>query len=267
MTPIESSEARLGPVAEVLEWDTAFFGFPIARLRTKTLDQSSGAELCTLLSGGEVQCVYCLFEGADVVGPLAAEQLGARFVDVRVTYKLDLARRAPWRGLLLTRKATREDATPLEAIAGRSHRDSRFYADPKFDERDVDRLFRTWVRRSIDGEIADGVVTFDHEGVPSGYVSYSGPARLGVAGLGEIGLVGVGESARGRGAAKELVEAGLVELARLGAQTVRVVTQGRNAGAQRLYQRAGFLTSEVGVWFHLWRSRLRADSELERKAR
>jgi hypothetical protein len=33
---------------------------------------------------------------------------------------------------------------------------------------------------------------------------------------------------------------------------VRVVTQGRNVRAQRLYQAHGLLTRSIGLWFHRW---------------
>jgi ribosomal protein S18 acetylase RimI-like enzyme len=39
---------------------------------------------------------------------------------------------------------------------------------------------------------------------------------------------------------------------RKGVEEVSVVTQGRNIGAQRLYQKCGFLTGSVGYWFHRW---------------
>jgi hypothetical protein len=33
---------------------------------------------------------------------------------------------------------------------------------------------------------------------------------------------------------------------------VEVVTQARNFTAQRLYQRSGFVTANVQLWFHKW---------------
>ena len=41
-------------------------------------------------------------------------------------------------------------------------------------------------------------------------------------------------------------------LRRSSARRITVVTQGRNARAQRLYQRAGFVTESVRLWFHRW---------------
>ena len=33
---------------------------------------------------------------------------------------------------------------------------------------------------------------------------------------------------------------------------MKVVTQGRNIAGQRLYQRCGFLTRSVELWYHKW---------------
>jgi RimJ/RimL family protein N-acetyltransferase len=35
-------------------------------------------------------------------------------------------------------------------------------------------------------------------------------------------------------------------------KTVHVVTQGRNTRAQRLYQRCGFVTRSMELWYHRW---------------
>jgi hypothetical protein len=40
----------------------------------------------------------------------------------------------------------------------------------------------------------------------------------------------------------------------MGAQDVAVVTQGRNGAAQRLYQRCGFVTHALDLWYHKWYS-------------
>jgi ribosomal protein S18 acetylase RimI-like enzyme len=37
-----------------------------------------------------------------------------------------------------------------------------------------------------------------------------------------------------------------------GVEVVSVVTQARNVRAQRLYQRYGFTTRSVKLWFHRW---------------
>ena len=69
---------------------------------------------------------------------------------------------------------------------------------------------------------------------------------------GQIGLVGVHPDARGNGVGAALVNAGLRWFGSVGARDVAVVTQGQNVTAQRLYQRCGFATSRIELWYHKW---------------
>ncbi|PYL79693.1 MAG: hypothetical protein DMF21_11780 [Verrucomicrobia bacterium] len=69
---------------------------------------------------------------------------------------------------------------------------------------------------------------------------------------GRIGLVGVASEFRGKGVGKTLICGALQWFCSVGAQKIAVVTQMRNVAAQRLYQRAGFRTESVRVWYHRW---------------
>ncbi len=71
-------------------------------------------------------------------------------------------------------------------------------------------------------------------------------------GAGRIGLLAVAAAAQGQGTGGRLVAAACGWLAARGAAPVRVVTQGRNLRAQRLYQRFGLRTGAVELWYHRW---------------
>ena len=241
-------------IAEVLEWDSAFFGVRIGRLTRRALREADAHALLAWARAQGVACIYCLLDASDQAGARAAEATGARRVDVRTTYQLDLASRAPRADISGEgiRLAGRADLDQLERIAATAHRDTRFHADPRFPRERVTELYRTWIRRSVEGEIADAVVTCDVDGRAAGYVSLSLPVRTGEPGTGALGLVAVDERARGRGLGRGLVESALARLRAGGARRVRVVTQGANVGAQRLYEAAGFAAQRREVWFHLW---------------
>jgi RimJ/RimL family protein N-acetyltransferase len=82
--------------------------------------------------------------------------------------------------------------------------------------------------------------------------------------LGRIGIFAVAAEAQGKGLGHRLVDAALTWLARQGAARVTVVTQGRNSQAQRVYQRAGFRTHLVELWYHCWNGEWRMKNELAR---
>ena len=87
---------------------------------------------------------------------------------------------------------------------------------------------------------------------PVGYVSL----HLLANGQGQIGLIGVGERARGKGVGKSLIYGSMDWLLAQNVEIERVATQGRNIAAQRLYQSCGFLTHSVQLWHHRWQTEL-----------
>jgi ribosomal protein S18 acetylase RimI-like enzyme len=95
------------------------------------------------------------------------------------------------------------------------------------------------------------VLVAEVDGAAAGYITldYTSPSDS------RIGLFAVGPAARGRGVGQQLVRCGLEWLHSQGAQHCRVVTQGRNRGALRLYQKAGFRLEDLKLWYHLWPNR------------
>ena len=72
---------------------------------------------------------------------------------------------------------------------------------------------------------------------------------------GKIGLVAVAGTARRQGVGRKLVEAVLSWLVQQGANSCTVVTQGENAGARRLYEKAGFTVKSEHDIYHVWRTK------------
>ena len=87
----------------------------------------------------------------------------------------------------------------------------------------------------------------DLDSRPAGYVACHAREDSG-----NIGLIAVDESARARGLGQALVLGAVAWSQGRGLGQVTVVTQARNIGAQRVFQRCGFETSSVGLWFHKW---------------
>lgn len=140
------------------------------------------------------------------------------------------------------------DIDALRAIARVSHTDTRFYADLRFPRDRCDDLYDTWIDRSCQGW-AQTVLVPDVAGRAQGYVTvHVDDARS----RGSIGLIAVAEEARGRGVGAALVRGAVAWCHAHELNTVSVVTQGRNIGAQRVFQQCGFRTSKVEFWFHKW---------------
>jgi ribosomal protein S18 acetylase RimI-like enzyme len=188
-----------------------------------------------------VVCLY--FLAADEPGLAAtAEAAGFRLVDVRV----ELGRGAAGDDAGAVRPARPEDEPELRRIARSNHPITRFYADPRFADERCDDLYETWIARSLEGW-AEAVLVAEADGLPAGYVSVHAD--------GSIGLIGVDPDARGRGLGRELVLGAVAWSRERGLREVSVVTQARNVPALRTFERCGFLTRDVGLWFHKWYDR------------
>lgn len=230
--------------AEILEWDTAFFGFRIARVPGGALTPESAAEIDAWCAGEGVRCLYLLCQAEDTVTIRAAEDHGYHLVDVRTTLRWQPGA-DPDEAAGPARPARPEDLPALQAISRECYHDTRFYNDSGFPRPLVTSLYETWIRRSVEGW-ADAVLVTEDQLGPTGYVTCHRQGR-------RIGLVGVASRARGEGVGRTLVGSALGWFQARGAPEVSVSTQGRNAAALRLYQRCGFLVETVELWYHKWR--------------
>ncbi len=223
-------------------------------MRAATLDDERAAAIDDWCRQRGIRCLYFLAAADDPQTPPVAEAAGYRFVDVRVTFGRRGApavtgsrgREADSPTLRLSRP---EDLPTLRQIARESYRDTRFYFDRRFPRPLCDQLYETWIERSCAG-YADAVLVAEAAGAPAGFISCH--LEKGERTTGNIGLVGVHAQQRGRGLGQVLVDASLAWFGERGVDQVTVVTQARNLAAQRLYQRCGFLTQQVQLWFHRW---------------
>jgi dTDP-4-amino-4,6-dideoxy-D-galactose acyltransferase len=237
----------MSAICRLLEWDSDLFGRRIGRVALPALDAESAAAAVAWAERERLDCLYLLADAADAVTIGLAEAHGFELKDLRVT----LARQgpAPTAATLAgaeIRPARPGDLPALEALARASFHDTRFFFDRRFDPAAAAELYAIWVRQSCAGQ-ADAVhVAADASGA-CGFLTCVLRGDVG-----QIGLVAVEARARGRGLGAALVDAGLRWFADHSATRVEVVTQGRNIVAQRLYQRAGFLTEAVQLWYHRW---------------
>jgi GNAT superfamily N-acetyltransferase len=235
-----------------LEWDSAFWGFGCAQVLGGNLHRSQQASIDAWCSRHGINFLQYLAPADDPTSVQAAEEGGFRLVDERITLACFTAAallRPEPSGIEL-RDGRAEDVPDLEAIARVSHVDSRYYNDQGFARTGCDALYATWIRRSVEGALADAVFVPVVDGRAAGYITCKRdelePDK------GWIGLVGVGAEAQGRGLGGALVGRAIDWFRQQAVSEVLVVTQGRNAAAQRLYRRCGFLTHDARLWFHKW---------------
>jgi len=238
-------------ICRKLEWDSSFFGYNIALVNAERLTDATAAEVRNWCHENRIDCLYFLADASDPATVRVAEDNGFRFLDVRLTLGTTIGEipssRLPGGTIRFGKPA---DANVLRSIASQSHRDSRFYYDPYFSRSQCDALYQTWIEKSLNG-YAEAVLVAEYNDELVGYLS----CHTHSPGKGEIGLFAVRSKAQGKGLGHGLVSESLRWFSANGRSQVTVVTQGRNVPSQRVYQRCGFQTKLVQLWYHAWFSR------------
>ena len=235
------------PSVRRLDWDSAFFGFPIAQAQAATPDDV--ASIDEWAEQESVRCLYLLVSMNELCAIQAAEQRGFFLTAVRPTcrsvapFDLSESKSAP----VAIHTARLSDLPALKKIASQAHNETRFYKDPHFSREACDRLYETWVERSCEGWAAQ-VLVAEGDRTVSGYITLHRPA----ADRGTIGLFAVARDARGTGVGRRLITAAMRWFDGEGVSDVSVATQAHNVAALRAYQRGGFMVSAVDVWLHKW---------------
>ena len=237
-------------VCQFLEWDSRFFDRKIGRLTSPRLSPAMLPAVFAWCQANQIACLYFLADADHSETFQLAAERGFLLADIRITLEhgcpAEFAPSAP-SGAEGIRAFSSGDLPALRNLAGRSHGDSRFYFDPHFPPVLSRQLFEIWIENSCNND-REKVFVADVEGKPSGYITCQFVDEQ----TGQIGLMGVDAAAQGRGFGRKLVMTALGWFAAHGTTRVTVVTQGRNIKAQRLYQRCGFVTASLQLWFHRW---------------
>jgi dTDP-4-amino-4,6-dideoxy-D-galactose acyltransferase len=224
---------------KALEWDSAFFGFPVGELEPD-LPVEVG-EVDRFLASGEPSLVQALVPVADVLRIAELEEAGFRLVDIRISFRFTVGRRGAAASDI--RRATPDDIPEIRRLAAGLFSESRYFCDPFPRERSR-MLFAAWAEKAVLG-------TFDHAClVATGTEGIAGFVTTRAGEVGRIGLVGVHPQMQGRGIASALVDAALAWSAAEGESALDVSTQSRNLRAQNLYIAKGARLKDVDLWFY-----------------
>jgi GNAT superfamily N-acetyltransferase len=231
-----------------LPWDSALFGFPIARVNATRLDAAALDAALEACRAQAIRCAYLLLDADDVHGSELAQAAGFAVRDVRLELERpltpDTARRAA--ETTAVGPARPDQRSALDALAREAFPLSRFFADPGFPRARCGDLYAAFLARGLDGAPQRRTLaTSDASGF---VVCHLDEPRS----VGTIELIAVAETARGTGAGTALVDGALATFAAAGLTSAEVVTQAANVASQRLYARAGFRTRRARVWLHRW---------------
>lgn len=231
-----------------LEWDTKSFGFSVAQIENVRIPTLHLPLARSELSKNSVKLAYWESPYGDLQSRAAAASVGGTLVNSRIVLEREVNSELP--EVDRTRALRCPDHVQriaLEKLAVLSGWTSRFSVDRRFPRQIFEQLYRTWMRDSISGRLADAVIVAEKDGKIVGMITVSGQGKIG-----QIGLLSVAPEMRGHGLGRALLSDAINWFSREGVTTAKVVTQGENLNALTLYRSFGFTLSEHKDIYHFW---------------
>lgn len=235
-----------------LKWDTQFFGFGVGCILPAELNELELSKILQSLRADGYRLIYWRLLSGQQESSCVAKAQGGFLAAEQLTYARELT------GLAETQKTYSAqyrcipylEETPdaeMITLAIQAGEYSRFRRDPIFPRASYEKLFTTWITRSVKREIAREVLVIKNSGDTLGMIT------LGNCGdRGDIGLVAVAESARGVGVGRALVSAANNYFVQRNYTHSQVVTQRENVAACRLYEACGYHIEKSENVFHYW---------------
>jgi dTDP-4-amino-4,6-dideoxy-D-galactose acyltransferase len=238
---------------QILEWDSAFFGFTVARILPPRMKGNDLAHTLAEMKADGVTLAYWASDPADDESQASARSNHAFLADRKVTFvmsaqEIQAVAGNPTGSDLPVEEYPDTVPTPeLEELALQAGIFSRFRIDTRIPEERFAALYKIWINRSVAREIAAAVFVVRHEGKIAGMVTVGEKN-----GRADIGLIAVDESLRGRNAGTALVKAAQNWGVSMGYSFAQVVTQGENKPACRFYEKCGYKVDKVENIYHFW---------------
>jgi dTDP-4-amino-4,6-dideoxy-D-galactose acyltransferase len=233
-----------------LEWDSSFFGFPIARVLVDIKSSLINNKIDNWAKDNKVRCLYYLCDANNTECTEIAEDNGYRLRDLRTTleWSSKFAQKAflPVTSSISIRSYEKHDLPSLKELARTSYPFSRFFRDPHFPDSKCGKMYAIWLEKCIvNKSFKTFIATLDGELI--GYISIKNSTTKG-----EIILVAVKDEFHRQGIGSLLLEKAVSYFKVKGYKQISVVTQGINIKAQRLYTSHCFYPVNIELWFHKW---------------
>ncbi len=238
-------------VVKILNWDTEFFGFPVAFISCLKLNPDIVKYIYSFCEKNSIRLLEYLCDCHDRPSVLLAEKFGFNFADIRLTYEKFIEYNAdliPLPEGFSVCLATEKDINVLMQIAKGHYLSSRYFFDLNFPRDKVNIFYQDWVRKAVLGQFDDCAYVLKNDGNILGFCTI----KFDKLSSAMVSLVGIDPEHTKKGYALMLLENTIEKLSEQGVRYINVITQGRNYGAQRLYQRAGFITKKTELWYHRW---------------
>lgn len=236
-------------IVDKLNWDSRFFGINIARLNHTLINENIlklTLKVCKQLA---IKCLYFRSDSDSIKNIELSEKNGFHLANIRVTYVLEKVRSFRKFGKdYVLRQGKKRDIPWLIDISRDAYTKSRYYFDKNFSREICDQFYIEWVKKIANSSASgEKIFILEKNNKPIAYIG-----SIVVRDAVEIELIAVDSAYRGQGIGKKIISEFIRNYQKAGQRRFRVVTQGRNIAALRLYQACGFEITEEQLDYHKW---------------
>jgi dTDP-4-amino-4,6-dideoxy-D-galactose acyltransferase len=232
-----------------LDWDSKFLGYDVCLINSEFIKHPDDlSEILHLAKNDGFRLCYFMFESRKVKLSEFAEKSNGILADDKVTYSIsgvtdnnpeDLTEIIPYCKELGMEK--------MYKLSLQCSHQSRFRLDEHFGRDVCDTMYKIWISKSINGELADKVFVYTENGTVSGMITLYEKDDFGY-----IGLIGVDSSVRRNNIGGKLIRKAFSYFAGKQVSKIYVDTQLRNTEACSFYEKYGFGVKKITRVFHFW---------------
>lgn len=233
---------------QILDWDTQFFEMQVAKIISPILVREQITAILSEMRRDGVKLAF--WASAKEIDTEDAKVLGCYLVDKKTSFSLDLHTLKAADFISSDVVEVWNPSMPagdLESLAVQSGEYSRFAVDPNVPKVKFEALYKIWIRKCLEKEMADEILVVREGENVVGMITVGDKN-----GAGNIGLVAVEPRCRGRKYGERLVRGAQTWFLRSGYQLAQVTTQGKNLAACNLYRKCGYSIEKVEYYYHFW---------------
>lgn len=232
---------------EIVEWDSDFFGFKVAKINSFNSNEEFEF-IRKELKSNQVELAYIFSEPNSNIDAilktsnvfLADEKVTfSRLID-KIKNNIDDSFIEEYRAGIVTDK--------MLDIAIQTSEYSRFRVDANFKNEEFKKLYYQWIKNAVENQGDGKLFVYQESNVLKGLIYLKDINDK----IGSISLIGVDEGYRGEQIGTKLIEQAAFYFSKLGKKEVQVVTQKANILACNFYAKNGFEIMDTINVYHLW---------------
>ena len=243
--------SNLFNVIKLLNWDSNFWNIPSSIISSPYLTIKILKKINLFIKKNKVVFCSYLCDPYSTQSISLAEKNDFLLMDVKNTYEYIIKKNS-----LKTNNnydiflAKNTDKKSLLNMSENIFTNSRYYYDKNFPKHKVNRFYKDWIIKAINGKFDDYCVILKkkHSKQILAFVTIKESKNN----ICDIGLIAIKKEYQNKGLGSELIQRLIKFLRKKNIKKIRVVTQCRNIASQRLYIKNNFIISSTEIWYHKW---------------